>query len=249
MILLGVNVDHVATVREARKTHEPDPVWAAAEAQIGGADLITIHLREDRRHIRDRDLRLMKQTVSVELNLEMSIAEEIVGIALEVGPDMVTLVPERRQEVTTEGGLDVAGQSGRLKSVIERFHDKAIPVSLFIDAHAGQVEAAAELGADFVELHTGSYANAPGAEEREAHLATLVEGARYGRQLGLTVNAGHGLTYNNVSDVVQQLVPHELHIGHCIISRAVFVGLRPAVRQMKDVIYRARMLRGSVGAG
>jgi pyridoxine 5-phosphate synthase len=258
MVLLGVNVDHVATIREARKTCEPDPVWAAAEAQMGGADLITVHLREDRRHIQDRDLRLLRQTVSIELNLEMSIAEEIVGIALEVGPDMVTLVPERREEVTTEGGLDVAAQSfdlelraerrRKLRSVIERFHGKGIPVSLFIDPHASQLEASAEAGADFVELHTGAYANAAGAEDRQGHLAALLNGARRGRALGLTVNAGHGLTYANVSPVVQQIEPHELHIGHSIISRAVFVGLRSAVRQMKDVIYRAQMLRASVEA-
>ena len=248
MVLLGVNVDHVATIREARKTCEPDPVWAAAEAQMGGADLITVHLREDRRHIQDRDLRLLRQTVSIELNLEMSIAEEIVGIALEVGPDMVTLVPERREEVTTEGGLDVAAQRRKLRSVIERFHGKGIPVSLFIDPHASQLEASAEAGADFVELHTGAYANAAGAEDRQGHLAALLNGARRGRALGLTVNAGHGLTYANVSPVVQQIEPHELHIGHSIISRAVFVGLRAAVRQMKDVIYRAQVLRGSVEA-
>jgi len=248
MVLLGVNVDHVATIREARKTCEPDPVWAAAEAQMGGADLITVHLREDRRHIQDRDLRLLRQTVSIELNLEMSIAEEIVGIALEVGPDMVTLVPERREEVTTEGGLDVAAQRRKLRSVIERFHGKGIPVSLFIDPHASQLEASAEAGADFVELHTGAYANAAGAEDRQGHLAALLNGARRGRALGLTVNAGHGLTYANVSPVVQQIEPHELHIGHSIISRAVFVGLRSAVRQMKDVIYRAQVLRGSVEA-
>ena len=246
MSLLGVNVDHVATIREARKTYEPDPVWAAAEAQLGGADLITIHLREDRRHIRDRDLRLMRQTVSVELNLEMSIAEEIVGIALEVAPDMVTLVPERREEVTTEGGLDVAGQSARLRPVIGRFHDKAIPVSLFIEAHMDQIESSAEVGADFVELHTGAYAAA--AEQREEYLVELVEGARYGRELGLTVNAGHGLNYNNVSAVVQRFMPHELHIGHSIIARAVFVGLRSAVEQMKEGIYRAQVLRGGAGS-
>ncbi len=242
MVLLGVNVDHVATVREARKTYEPDPVWAAAEAQLGGADLITIHLREDRRHISDRDLRLLKQTASVELNLEMSLNEEIVGIALEVCPDMVTLVPERRQEVTTEGGLDVVGQTDRVGSVIVRFHDKGIPVSLFIDAERDQIGKSAELGADMIELHTGAYANAADSRERSERLAGLAEGAEFGRSVGLTVNAGHGLTYNNVSAVVQRFAPHELHIGHSLIARAIFVGLRQAVRQMKEVIYRAQML-------
>jgi pyridoxine 5-phosphate synthase len=260
MNLLGVNIDHVATIRQARKTYEPDPVCAAAEAQLGGADLITVHLREDRRHIQDRDLRLLRQTVSVELNLEMAVAEQIVGIALEVGPDMVTLVPEKRQEVTTEGGLDVRGQAERVREVVARFHERGIPVSLFINPDRAQIEASRQAGADFVELHTGCYANAgsPGgdlafavrrmpsgphgaAAERERHLAALEAAAVLGRGIGLTVNAGHGLTYNNVTALVQRVDPHELHIGHSIIARAVFVGLRQAVRQMKDVIDRARM--------
>ena len=243
MNLLGVNVDHVATIREARKTYEPDPVWAAAEAQLGGADLITIHLREDRRHIGDRDLRVMRRTVSVELNLEMAVAEEIVGIALDVGPDMVTLVPERREEVTTEGGLDVAGQAERIRSVVRRFHEKAIRVSLFVDPDKAQIEASRDAGADFVELHTGSYANAADAAERARRVDELVEGAQSGRECGLVVNAGHGLTYNNTAEIVKRINPHELHIGHSIIARAVFVGLRDAVRQMKDVIDKAQMFR------
>ena len=246
MSLLGVNVDHVATIREARKTCEPDPVWAAAEAQIGGADLITIHLREDRRHIQDRDLRLMRQTVSVELNLEMSLADEIVEIALQVGPDMVTLVPERREEVTTEGGLDVRTQAARAAAAIERFHAQDIPVSLFVDPLPDQLEASKNAGADFVELHTGSYANARG-QQRAARLAELAAAARAGRELGLIVNAGHGLTYDNVTPIVHQLSPHELHIGHSIISRAVFVGVRDAVRQMKDTIWRAQLLGAHEG--
>ena len=242
MTLLGVNVDHVATIREARKTYEPDPVWAGAEAQLGGADLITIHLREDRRHIRDRDLWLMRETVSVELNLEMSLAAEIVGIALKVGPDMVTLVPERRQEVTTEGGLNVIAQARRVKSAIARFHGKGIPVSLFIAPERTQIESARELGADFVELHTGAYANAAAAARKSRCLKQLAEVAQFGRSIGLIVNAGHGLTYNNVTPVVRQVLPHELHIGHTIISRAVFVGLREAVREMKEVIWKAELL-------
>lgn len=242
MALLGVNVDHVATIRQARQTYEPDPVWAAAEAELGGADIITVHLRLDRRHISDRDLRLLRQTVTVDLNLEMSLAEEIVQIALATGPDMVTLVPEGRQEVTTEGGLDVVGQSERVKGAVAQLSEKQIPVSLFIDPEEAQIRKAAEVGATFVELHTGSYANAESPEQRDRRLGELQAGAQKGRELGLTVNAGHGLTYRNVSDVVQRLSPHELHIGHSIVSRAVFVGIREAVRQMKDVMYRAETL-------
>jgi pyridoxine 5-phosphate synthase len=242
MTLLGVNVDHVATVRQARRTYEPDPVWAAAEAQLGGADIITVHLRRDRRHINDRDLRLLKETVSVDLNLEMSLAEEIVEIALETKPDMVTLVPENRQEVTTEGGLDVVGQSERVEAAVARFSDLGIPVSLFIDPEEPQLRRSAEVGATFVELHTGTYANASTAD-RAGHLSLLQTGAELGRELGLVVNAGHGLTYDNVSDVVRGLAPHELHIGHSIIARALFVGLREAVRSMKEVIWKAGLPR------
>jgi pyridoxine 5-phosphate synthase len=242
MSLLGVNVDHVATIRQARRTNEPDPVWAAAEAELGGADIITIHLRLDRRHINDRDLRLLRQTVACELNLEMSLADEIVAIALETGPDMVTLVPENRQEVTTEGGLDVAGQADRVEAAIARFTEAGIPVSLFLDPDEDQVRAAAGIGATFVELHTGAYANAPTAEERARCLTALSTGAACARQLGLVVNAGHGLTYRNVADVVARINPHELHIGHSIVSRAVFVGMRQAVREMADLIWRTRAL-------
>ncbi|MBS3761702.1 MAG: pyridoxine 5'-phosphate synthase [Planctomycetes bacterium] len=241
MSLLGVNVDHVATIREARQTYEPDPVWGAAEAQLGGADLITIHLRQDRRHIGDRDLRLLRETVSVPLNLEMSLSDEIVQIALGVGPDMVTLVPENRQEVTTEGGLNVISQKDRLEKVLPDFHEKSIPVSLFIDAEPDQIEMAASLEADFVELHTGPYANGE-LRDRDAELETLVEGAQKGREAGLTVNAGHGLTYNNVAGVVRAFGPHELHIGHSIVARSVFTGIREAVRQMKEVIHRTEIL-------
>jgi pyridoxine 5-phosphate synthase len=241
MSLLGVNVDHVATIREARQTYEPDPVWAAAEAQLGGADLITIHLRADRRHVQDRDLKILSETVSIDLNLEMSVEEEIVEIALRTGPDMVTLVPESREEVTTEGGLDVAGQSQRMGQVVERFRQRDIPVSLFVDPANEQIEAADEVGAQFIELHTGAWANATRGD-RSRHLEELTGAAAAGRKLGLTVNAGHGLTYKNVIPIVQRLNPHELHIGHSIVSRAVFVGIREAVREMKEVIHRAEML-------
>ncbi|MFO8006263.1 MAG: pyridoxine 5'-phosphate synthase [Candidatus Brocadiia bacterium] len=241
MSLLGVNVDHVATIRQARRTNEPDPVWAAAEAEIGGADIITVHLRQDRRHINDRDLRLLRETTTVELNLEMSLAPEIVETALGTGPDMVTLVPENRQEVTTEGGLDAVGQSERLEAAMSRLAEAGIPVSLFLDPERPQLEHAAELRATFVELHTGRYANASGNAERNDCLSELNAGAECARSLGLVVNAGHGLTYRNVAPLVQRLRPHELHIGHSIVSRAVYVGIREAVRQMKEVIHRAEL--------
>ncbi|NLW51017.1 MAG: pyridoxine 5'-phosphate synthase [Candidatus Brocadiaceae bacterium] len=242
MALLGVNVDHVATVRQARRTYEPDPVWAAAEAQIGGADILTVHLRMDRRHINDRDLRLMRETVSIDLNLEMSLDPEIVDIALQTAPHMVTIVPENRQEVTTEGGLDAIGQSARVEGAVRSFAERGIPVSLFIDPEEGQIRRAAELGVAMVELHTGAYANAASPGERQARLTELADGAALGRQVGLTVNAGHGLTYANVAPVLCALRPHELHIGHSIIARALFVGIREAVHQMKEIIWRTEVL-------
>ncbi|MFW6457487.1 MAG: pyridoxine 5'-phosphate synthase [Planctomycetota bacterium] len=247
MTMLGVNVDHVATIREARQTYEPDPVWAAAEAQIGGADLITVHLRADRRHIQDRDLEVLRETVSCKLNLEMSIDDEIVEIALAHSPDMVTLVPERRKEVTTEGGLDVAGQRDHIGDTVSRFQQRGIPVSLFIDPSEEQVVAAGEINADMVELHTGPWANA-NSRDRKKCLKKLTGAAASGRKRNLTVNAGHGLTYDNVTPIVQHLSPHELHIGHSLVSRSVFVGIREAVTQMCDVIYRAELLGERMGA-
>lgn len=242
MSLLGVNVDHVATVREARQTYEPDPVWAAAEAQVGGADLITVHLRADRRHIQDRDVKILGETVNCQLNLEMSVEKEIINVALSQNPDMVTLVPERRQEVTTEGGLDIRGQKDRIGDAVERFQQRGIPVSLFIDPDEEQIEAASDINADLVELHTGAYANAS-KRNREECLKELTGAAASGRSLNLTINAGHGLTYDNVTPIVQRLNPNELHIGHSIVSRAVFVGIRDAVKQMHEVIHRAEVLR------
>lgn len=242
MALLGVNVDHVATVREARKTNEPDPVWAAVEAELGGADLITVHLREDRRHIRDRDLNIMSDTVAVPLNLEMSMHDDIVHIALQTSPDMVTLVPERRQEVTTEGGLDVADQLSRVRKVVQRFTEAGIPVSLFIDPEKSQVAAAARAQAQFVELHTGRYSGADTEQKRQTCLAELANAAEKALDIDLVVNAGHGLTYRNVNGVIQAVEPYEVHIGHSIVSRAVFVGIREAVRQMKDAIEKAEAL-------
>jgi pyridoxine 5-phosphate synthase len=242
MTLLGVNVDHVATLRQARETYEPDPLWAAAEAELGGADIITVHLRQDRRHICDRDVRLLAESVATELNLEMSIADEIVQIALESEPDMVTLVPENRQEVTTEGGLDVVGHRDRIEALVDEFSRHDIAVSLFIDPEREQIKASAATGAAMVELHTGCYANATG-DRVQACLGDLERGAGWARDAGLVVNAGHGLTYRNVAPIVRRCDPHELHIGHSIVSRSVFVGMRQAVQLMKDAIFRATVLQ------
>lgn len=240
MSKLGVNVDHVATIRQARRTYEPDPVTAAALAELGGADVITIHLREDRRHIQDRDLRILRQTVTTKLNLEMATALEIVNLALEVRPDQVTLVPEKRQEITTEGGLDVASQVTSLKEVVERFQEAGIIVSMFVDPDARQVAAAREAGADYVELHTGRYANALSEAQRMAALSALEDAAASARSAGTGVNAGHGLNYRNVGPIVTRLDAEELHIGHSIVARAVFVGIERAVREMKAIIERSK---------
>jgi len=239
MIKLGVNIDHVATIREARKGVEPDPVWAGALCELAGADIITIHLREDRRHIHDRDLRLLRETVHTKLNLEMADAAEIVDIALEVFPEQVTLVPEKREEVTTEGGLDVQGNLPSLQETVKRFLDAGILVSLFIDPVDDQLQASREAGAQFVELHTGSYANAVGEDNVIRELEKLRQAAARGRELGLRINAGHGLNYLNVKPILSLPNLEELHIGHSIISRAVFVGLDKAVREMASLIFTA----------
>ena len=236
MPLLGVNVDHVATVRQARRTYEPDPVWAAVLAELGGADGITIHLREDRRHIQDRDLRLLRETVTVKLNLEMACWEEIVQIACQVRPDQATLVPERREEITTEGGLDVIANRERVAEVIKRLKDAGISVSLFLDPDRRQVETAAELGADAVELHTGQYALAKPGKPQEEQLRILQEAAEHVRRCGLILHAGHGLNYKNVIPIAKIPGMHELNIGHAIIARAIFVGMEQAVREMKRLI-------------
>ncbi len=240
MILLGVNIDHVATVREARRTFEPDPVWAAAEAELGGADSITIHLREDRRHIQTRDLRLLRQTLSVPLNLEMACDDEILALALEVRPEQVTLVPERREEVTTEGGLDVIGHRQSVQRVLESLRNAGIQTSLFLGPDADQLQAGIDLGIDAVELHTGQYAEVRGVSQ-EIELQRLVDAAAKLVQSGVRVHAGHGLNYHNVLPVASISKMHELNIGHSIISRALFVGLRVAVREMRDLIYRAEL--------
>lgn len=236
MPTLGVNIDHVATIRQARRTVEPDPVAAAVLAELAGADGITVHLREDRRHIQDRDVRLLRQTVRTHLNLEMAATDEMVAIALDLKPDYVTLVPERREEVTTEGGLDIAGQVDRMKGVVDRLQGAGIPVSLFIDADAAQIEASAQIQAQFIELHTGPYAETHQEADRDRELAILSQGTAQALALGLRVNAGHGLTYWNTAPVAQIAGMEELNIGHSIISRAVLVGLERAVREMKQLI-------------
>jgi pyridoxine 5-phosphate synthase len=243
MAALGVNIDHVATVRQARRTIEPDPVWAAAEAELGGAACITFHLRKDRRHIQDRDAELLKKTVQCKLNMEMSLDEEIVDIALRLRPDQATLVPESRQEVTTEGGLDVIAHAERTADVARRLGDAGIVVSAFIDPAGAQVAASAEAGCHAIELHTGAYANACLAgssiadQRKQADLlAELRQGLESGQAAGLVVHAGHGLTYTNVGPVAAMKSFVEFNIGHSIIARAVFVGLRDAVAQMKRLI-------------
>lgn len=236
MPLLGVNIDHVATVRQARRTYEPDPVWAAVQAELGGADGITIHLREDRRHIQDRDLYLLKETVHVKLNLEMALAEEIVEIALKVLPDQVTLVPEKREEITTEGGLDLLANEDRARDCIDRLKEAGIEVSLFIDPERNQVEAAARLGADAVELHTGNYADARTEDDQEHELDRLSQAGSIAFERGLLLHMGHGLTYRNVQPIADIPDVMELNIGHSIIARAVMVGMEQAVSEMKSLI-------------
>jgi pyridoxine 5-phosphate synthase len=233
---LGVNIDHIATIRQARRTVEPDPVAAASLAELAGADGITVHLREDRRHIQDRDVRLLRQTVRTHLNLEMAATDEMVAIALDVKPDYVTLVPEKREEVTTEGGLDIAGQIDRLALVVDKLQTANIPVSLFIDANESQIEASVKVKAKFIELHTGTYAEAADEASREQELAVLARGCEQAKAAGLRVNAGHGLTYWNVYPVACLAGMEELNIGHTIISRAALVGLERAVREMKQAI-------------
>ena len=236
MPTLGVNIDHIATIRQARRTVEPDPVAAAVLAELGGADGITVHLREDRRHIQDRDVRLLRQTVRTHLNLEMAPTDEMVAIALEVGPDYVTLVPEKRTEVTRQAGLDIASQSGRLAEMVGKLQAGGIPVSLFIDPDSAQIEASVKVKAKFIELHTGQYAEATNEASRQQELAVLAKGCELALSAGLRVNAGHGLTYWNVYPVACLPGMEELNIGHTIISRAALVGLERAVREMKQAL-------------
>jgi pyridoxine 5-phosphate synthase len=243
VIELGVNVDHVATVRQARRTYEPDPVWAAVEAHLGGADGITVHLREDRRHIQDEDVRRLRELTHIKLNLEMAATDEMVGIAGKLKPEMAMLVPEGRHEVTTEGGLDVASQEKVLAAKVKRLVDAGIVVSVFIDADLRQVEAAKRIGAAVCEIHTGPYAHAFHSKGRDAEsaavvsqLKTIQKAGEAIRSLGMRFNAGHALNYFNVQPVAALPGVRELHIGHAIVSRAVFVGMREAVREMKRLI-------------
>ena len=233
---LGVNIDHVATVRQARRTNEPDPVWAAALAELAGADGITLHLREDRRHISERDLRVLRQTVTVKLNLEMACEPEILEIACDVKPDQATLVPEKREEITTEGGLDVRGNRDRVARTVDRLHQAGISVSLFLDPDPRQIEEAARLAADAVELHTGQYALAALGAVQDKELDNIRDVGALVRQAGLTLHAGHGLTYRNVRPIAAIEGMHELNIGHSIISRAIMVGFVEAVREMKRLV-------------
>jgi len=233
---LGVNIDHVATLRQARGGSEPDPLAAAVLVELAGADGIVVHLREDRRHIQDRDLTLLKEVLQTKLDLEMGADESMVKIALSVKPHLVTLVPERRQELTTEGGLDVAGQRDRIKSIVDMLHDGGIPVSLFIEPDVAQVKAAHKVSADYIELHTGRYANARLLKEEQTELEVITHAAKLAYKLGLGVNAGHGLTYRNVKRLTQIPEIVEYNIGHSIIARAVLVGLDRAVREMKQLL-------------
>lgn len=243
MVELGVNIDHVATLRQARRTYEPDPVWAAVEAQLGGADGITCHLREDRRHIQDHDIERIRAMCHVKLNLEMAATEEMVAIALRTNPNLCMLVPEGRQEITTEGGLDVVGQRDYLKGVIARLKDAGLTVSAFIDADTAQIQAAAEVGFDVCEVHTGPYAavfHQTGGDldkpQLAAELRKITDAGDAIRKAGMRFNAGHALNYVNVHHVAALPGLRELHIGHAIVSRAVFTGLREAVREMKRLI-------------
>ena len=236
MPALGVNIDHVATVRQARRTVEPDPVWAAVLAELGGADGITLHLREDRRHIQDRDLQVMRQTVQVKMNLEMAAEEEMTAIALSVKPDQVTLVPEKREEITTEGGLDVVANAEKIKTCVDQLKAADIEVSLFIDPDEQQIESATTLQVDAIELHTGRYADAANAQAREREFDQLVTATNLGIDHDLLVHMGHGLTYRNVSPIAEIDGVSELNIGHSIVARALMVGFEEAVREMKSLI-------------
>lgn len=235
---LCINIDHIATLRNARGGNEPDPVAAAAVCEAAGADGIVVHLREDRRHIKDHDVRRLRQSVTTKLDLEMGASDEIVRIALEITPDLVTLVPEKRQELTTEGGLDVYGQRERLSDVVQQFHARKIPVSLFIDPVPQQIEASHAIGAEMIEIHTGEYAEAADPSAAQRHLDAIIAAARLGKSLGLTVNAGHGLNYSNVRAVAAVETIDEMSIGHSIIARAAFVGLDRAVREMGALVQK-----------
>ncbi|MDC9822050.1 pyridoxine 5'-phosphate synthase [Pectobacterium polonicum] len=239
-LLLGVNIDHIATLRNARGTAYPDPVQAAFVAEQAGADGITVHLREDRRHITDRDVRILRETLQTRMNLEMAVTEEMLDIACEVKPHFCCLVPEKRQEVTTEGGLDVAGQQEKIDNAVAKLSQANILVSLFIDADKRQIDAAVASGAPYIEIHTGAYADAPDDEARQHEFERIRDAATYAAAQGLKVNAGHGLTYHNVLPIAALPEMHELNIGHAIIGRAVMSGLKEAVAEMKSLMREAR---------
>jgi pyridoxine 5-phosphate synthase len=237
-MLLGVNVDHVATVRQARRGIEPDPVMAATLAILGGADGITMHLREDRRHIQDRDLKMLKEFIPLELNLEMAATKEMMGIAIKTKPDLVTIVPEKRQELTTEGGLDVKSQKRGLREAIKKIQDEGMPVSLFINPDFEDISVSKQINTDMVEIHTGMYANTKGKRQHD-ELVRVMNAVRYAFDIGLTVNAGHGLNYFNVPKIASIKNIRGLYIGHSIVSRAILVGMERAVREMKELIKEA----------
>ncbi|MDE1235259.1 pyridoxine 5'-phosphate synthase [Vibrio aestuarianus] len=239
-IYLGVNIDHIATLRNARGTKYPDPVHAAEIAERAGADGITIHLREDRRHIKDRDVRILRETLQTRMNLEMAVTDEMVDIALKTQPEFVCLVPEKREELTTEGGLDVLGQLEKVKAATEKLTEAGIKVSLFIDADREQIDAAKACGAPFIELHTGHYADAETETDQQDELKKIAAAASYASDLSITVNAGHGLTYHNVAAIAALPEIYELNIGHSIIGRAVFDGLDKAVADMRAIMQAAR---------
>ncbi|MEL5306586.1 pyridoxine 5'-phosphate synthase [Serratia nevei] len=239
-LLLGVNIDHIATLRNARGTQYPDPVQAAFIAEQAGADGITVHLREDRRHITDRDVRLLRQTIQTRMNLEMAVTDEMLDIAIELKPHFCCLVPEKREEVTTEGGLDVAGQQDKMSVAVERLAQAGILVSLFIDPDHRQIDAAVAVGAPYIEIHTGAYAEAQGELTVQAELRRIAVAAAYAAEKGLKVNAGHGLTYHNVQPIAALPEMHELNIGHAIIGQAVMSGLPAAVADMKVLMREAR---------
>jgi pyridoxine 5-phosphate synthase len=240
MAELMVNIDHVATLRQARGSFYPDPVYAAGIAEMAGASGIIVHLREDRRHINDRDVRILREVVRTKLNLEMAATKEMLGVARELKPDMITLVPEKREELTTEGGLDVAALAGRLKGFIERIKEKGIKVSLFIDPEDSQVKAAGKVKADMIEIHTGAYSEAKTAVGRVEEFRKVVLAALHGKELGMGVNAGHGLHYHNVKEIAAIPEVDELSIGHSIMARALFVGLDRAVRDMIGLMQEAQ---------
>ncbi len=237
---LAINVDHIATIRQARGTVEPDPVTAAALCELAGASGIVVHLREDRRHIQDRDVLLLRQTVKTKLNLEMGANREIIGFALDLKPDMVTLVPEKREELTTEGGLDVVSQQKKLAQTVKKMTAAGIPVSIFVDPDLAQIKAASAIGATFVEIHTGKYCDATGENAREYEFQLIAAAAEEASQMGLRINAGHGLNYRNTAPIAALATIDELSIGHAIISRAVFTGLDQAVREMLGIIREAQ---------